>query len=102
MDRLDPDPQRSSWVRPFMLLPAAAPALDRPAELRAWYEDRESRRAAHAHIRSGAPLLLVVPVADCAYTLSVRPVRATEPRPPCRPLSGTDEEGIRAAVPGSE
>ncbi|MFJ7194385.1 MULTISPECIES: hypothetical protein [unclassified Streptomyces] len=73
-DRLDPDPQRSSWVRPFMLLPAVAPAVDRPAELRAWYEDRESQRAAHTHIRSGAPLLVVVPDVDCTYTLSVRSV----------------------------
>ncbi|GGV92827.1 hypothetical protein GCM10015535_54680 [Streptomyces gelaticus] len=73
-DRLDPDPQRSAWVRPFMLLPVAALAVDRPAELRTWYEDRESQRAAHAHIKSGNPLLVVVPDVDCAYTLSVRPV----------------------------
>ncbi|MEU2667646.1 hypothetical protein ABZ622_02075 [Streptomyces sp. NPDC007164] len=46
---------------------------DHLAELRAWYEDRESQRAAHAHIKSGAPLLVVVPDADCTYTLSVRP-----------------------------
>ncbi|MEU9315301.1 hypothetical protein [Streptomyces sp. NPDC048295] len=81
-DRLDPDPQRSSWVRPFMLLPAVSPTVDRPAELRAWYEDRESQRAAHAHIKSGAPLLVVVPDLDCTYTLSVRSVLSETPGVP--------------------
>ncbi|MET9658972.1 hypothetical protein [Streptomyces sp. NPDC006510] len=54
------------------------PRLGHLAELRAWYEDRESQRAAHAHIRSGAPLLVVVPDADCTYTLSVRPAPGPE------------------------
>jgi hypothetical protein len=48
--------------------------LDHLAELRAWYEDRECQRAAHAHIKSGAPLLVVVPDTDCTYTLSARSV----------------------------
>ncbi|MGW1409348.1 hypothetical protein [Streptomyces sp. NPDC002403] len=50
------------------------PRLGHLAELLAWYEDRESQRAAHAHIRTGAPLLVVVPDTDCTYTLSVRSV----------------------------
>ncbi|MEU4501474.1 hypothetical protein [Streptomyces sp. NPDC024089] len=36
----------------------------------AWYEDRQGRRAARAHIRSGNPSLVVVPDTDCTYTLS--------------------------------
>lgn len=48
------------------------PRLGHLAELRAWYEDRESQRAAQAHIKTGAPLLVVVPDTDCTYTLSVR------------------------------
>ncbi|MFF9541476.1 hypothetical protein ACF1BU_36125 [Streptomyces sp. NPDC014724] len=47
------------------------------AELRAWYEDRESQRAAQAHIKTGAPLLVVVHDTDCTYTLSVRSVEQT-------------------------
>ncbi|MER5357146.1 hypothetical protein [Streptomyces sp. NPDC002785] len=50
------------------------PRLGHLAELRAWYEDRESQHAAHAHIKTGAPLLVVVPDTDCTYTLSVRSV----------------------------
>lgn len=50
------------------------PYLGHLAELRAWYEDRESQRAAHAQIKTGAPLLVVVPDTDCTYTLSVRSV----------------------------
>ncbi|MFI5772914.1 hypothetical protein ACIA74_31255 [Streptomyces sp. NPDC051658] len=46
--------------------------LDHLAELRAWYEDRESQRAAHAHLKRGATLLVVVPDAGRTYTLSVR------------------------------
>ncbi|MFC9752819.1 hypothetical protein [Streptomyces sp. NPDC056921] len=42
------------------------------AELRAWYEDRATQRAARAHIRTGASFLLVVPDEGCTYTLSVR------------------------------
>lgn len=51
---------------------------DHLAELRAWCEDRESQRAARAHIRAGASFLLVVPDADCTYTLSVRPAPRAE------------------------
>ncbi|WP_329195562.1 hypothetical protein [Streptomyces sp. NBC_01435] len=72
VDRLGPDPQRLVWVRPFMCS-SADPALSHSGDLRAWYEDRESQRAARAHIKTGAPLLVVVPDVDCTYTLSVRP-----------------------------
>ncbi|MFD0338661.1 hypothetical protein ACFVH0_08175 [Streptomyces sp. NPDC127117] len=69
---------------------------DHLAELRAWYEDRESQRAAHAHLKSGAPLLVVVPDEDCTYTLSVRSVEqahATTLR--CRPGEGSRSESAR-------
>ncbi|MFE6663820.1 hypothetical protein ACFVFH_09650 [Streptomyces sp. NPDC057697] len=52
------------------------PRLGRAAELLAWYEDRESQRATHAHLKGGAELLVVLPYADCTYTLSVRPASA--------------------------
>ncbi|MFD8828272.1 hypothetical protein ACFV1C_38800 [Streptomyces sp. NPDC059605] len=75
VDRLDPDPRHSAWVTPSMRLPGAPGALgpDHCAELRAWYRDRDGQRAAHAHLKNGNPLLVVVPDADCTYTLSVRP-----------------------------
>ncbi|MFF2014062.1 hypothetical protein ACFVWY_34055 [Streptomyces sp. NPDC058195] len=47
-------------------------SLGHLADLRAWYEDRRSQRAAHALLKSGSPLLVVVPGTDCTYTLSVR------------------------------
>ncbi|MFE7615636.1 hypothetical protein [Streptomyces sp. NPDC057496] len=77
VDRLDPDPHRSAWVQPSMRLPEAPGILgsDHGAELRAWYQDRDGQRAAHAHLKSGHPLLVVVPDADCTYTLSVQPER---------------------------
>ncbi|MFB6874700.1 hypothetical protein [Streptomyces sp. NPDC056323] len=70
--------------------------VDHLAELRAWYEDRESQRAAHAHIKGGAPLLVVVPDEDCTYTVSVRSVaqaHATTLR--CRPGEGSPSEIAR-------
>ncbi|MFJ2894028.1 hypothetical protein ACIO87_03970 [Streptomyces sp. NPDC087218] len=72
VDRLDPDPHRSAWVQPSMRLPDT-PGPDHCAELRAWYQDQHGQRAAHAHLKNGHPLLVVVPDADCTYTLSVRP-----------------------------
>ncbi|MGW2111768.1 hypothetical protein [Streptomyces sp. NPDC001948] len=69
---------------------------DRLAELRAWYEDRESQRAAHAHIKGGAPLLVVVPDEDCTYTLSVRYVeQAHVTALRCRPGEGSTSEIAR-------
>ncbi|MCX5340760.1 hypothetical protein [Streptomyces atratus] len=82
VDRLGPDPY-----------------LGHLAELRAWYEDRESQRAAHAHIKTGAPLLVVVPDADCTYTLSVRSMAqapATAFR--CQPREGS-RSGIARCTP---
>ncbi|MFF3953685.1 hypothetical protein ACFYY1_10785 [Streptomyces sp. NPDC001890] len=69
---------------------------DQLAELRAWYEDRESQRAAHAHIKGGAPLLVVVPDEDCTYTLSVRYVeQAHVTALRCRPGEGSTSEIAR-------
>ncbi|MFB7208451.1 hypothetical protein [Streptomyces sp. NPDC056255] len=70
--------------------------VDHLAELRAWYGDRESQRAAHAHIKGGAPLLVVVPDEDCTYTVSVRSVeqaQATTLR--CCPGEGSRSEIAR-------
>ncbi|TXS66710.1 hypothetical protein [Streptomyces sp. sk2.1] len=78
VDRLDPDPARSAWVRPAMRLPDA-PGPDHSAELRAWYRDRNGQRAAHAHLKGGHPLLVVVPDVDCTYSLSVHPERTARP-----------------------
>ncbi|MFF5422226.1 hypothetical protein [Streptomyces misionensis] len=78
VDRLDPDPHHSAWVQPSMRLPGT-PGPDHSAELRAWYRDRNGQRAAHAHLKNGHPLLVVVPDADCTYTLSAHPERAARP-----------------------
>ncbi|MGW7705787.1 hypothetical protein [Streptomyces sp. NPDC054771] len=67
-----PGPGCSAWVQPLKRLPVGS-TPDRPAELRAWYEDRQGQRAAQAHIKSGNPFLVVVPDTDCTYTLSVHP-----------------------------
>lgn len=67
-----PDPARSAWAQPLTRLPVGS-TPDRPAELRAWYEDRQGQRAAQAHIKSGNPFLVVVPDTDFTYTLSVHP-----------------------------
>ncbi|MEU6012778.1 hypothetical protein ABZ826_01585 [Streptomyces sp. NPDC047515] len=75
------------------------PHLGHLAELRAWYEDRESQRAAHAHIKSGAPLLVVVPDTDCIYTLSVRSVeQASATTFRCHPGEGS-RSGIARCTP---
>ncbi|MFE3941268.1 hypothetical protein ACFXPV_05215 [Streptomyces sp. NPDC059118] len=78
----DPDPDSglgprpglgcSAWVQSLKRLPVGS-TPDRPAELRAWYEDRQGQRAAQAHIKNGNPFLVVVPDTDCTYTLSVHP-----------------------------
>ncbi|WP_413753438.1 hypothetical protein NRF20_26985 [Streptomyces sp. R-74717] len=87
-DRIDADPdadpdsdsgfgprsdlERSAGVQPLKRLPVGS-TPDRPAELRAWYEDRQGQRAAQAHIKGGNPFLVVVPDTDFTYTLSVHP-----------------------------
>ncbi|MFE7466754.1 hypothetical protein ACFU6R_21990 [Streptomyces sp. NPDC057499] len=70
------DLEGSAWVQPLRRLPVGSPP-GRPAELCAWYEDRRGQREAQAHVRSGNPLLVVVPDTDCTYTLSVRPSQKT-------------------------
>lgn len=67
-------------------------------ELLAWYDDRESQRAAHAHIKTGAPLLVVIPDADWTYTLSLRSVGGGS-RSPHRPPGGC--AGTSSWSPGS-
>ncbi|MFB6819586.1 hypothetical protein ACFCV8_34155 [Streptomyces sp. NPDC056347] len=69
------------------------PGLGHLADLRAWYEDRRSQRAAHALLKSGSPLLVVVPDADCTYTLSVRSAE----RASASPSDHHPGEGFRSA-----
>ncbi|MEE1929255.1 hypothetical protein V1J52_13885 [Streptomyces sp. TRM 70351] len=82
-DRLDPDPQRSAWVRPFMRRPSV-PAPDCPTGLRAWVAEPDGERMARAHVKAGHPLCVAFPDEDCTYTLSVWPVHlpADEPAQP--------------------
>lgn len=77
-DRLDPDPNRSTWVRPAMRQ-AAVPAPDCPTELRGWADDPAEQRAARTRVKDGDPLFVVVPDVDCTYTLSVWPIRLPSP-----------------------
>ncbi|MCX5109252.1 hypothetical protein OOK13_12060 [Streptomyces sp. NBC_00378] len=70
--------------------------VDHLAELRAWYEDRETQRTARAHIKGGAPLLVVVPDEDCTYTVSVRSAeQAHGTTLCCRPGEGSPSEIAR-------
>ncbi|MFF2848756.1 hypothetical protein ACFVT5_20880 [Streptomyces sp. NPDC058001] len=75
-DRLDPDPNRSPWVRKAMRK-TSVPEPDSPTQLRVWVGNPAKQQAARDRIKSGYPLLLLVPDTDCAYTLSIRP-----PHPP--------------------
>ncbi|MGW7542228.1 hypothetical protein ACWGKQ_14060 [Streptomyces sp. NPDC054770] len=77
-DRLDPDPQRSRWVQPFMEQPNAS-SPDGPTQLRLWCMDRWEQQAARKRIKDGDPLFLVVEDADCRYTLSVWPIQVPAP-----------------------
>ncbi|GAB3951752.1 hypothetical protein [Streptomyces sparsus] len=80
-DRLDPDPQHSAWVRPFMRLPSV-PLPDCPTGLRVWAADQGGQREARRHIRSGRLLSATFSDADCTYTLSVLPVLLPTDKPP--------------------
>ncbi len=79
-DRLDPDPQRSAWVRPTMRR-AVVPVPDCPAELRAWAAGPEGPRAAREHLKAGHPLFAAFTDEDCTYTLSAWPVRLPADEP---------------------
>ncbi|MBW1603387.1 hypothetical protein JJV70_15005 [Streptomyces sp. JJ66] len=84
--RLDPDPARSAWARP-VTRQSSVPLPDAPAELRAWAgrPDPAGERAACAYLTAGYALALVVPDADCTYTLSLRPVSLPAPAPRLTP-----------------
>ncbi|MGW1229663.1 hypothetical protein [Streptomyces sp. NPDC002530] len=84
-DRLDPDPERSAWVQPEMLV-GTAPVPDCPAELRVWADSVEEPEA-REYIKSGHPLCETFPDADCTYSLSVCPV-ILPAADPYRPLPG--------------
>ncbi|WP_431783249.1 hypothetical protein [Streptomyces chumphonensis] len=86
-DRLDPDPHRAAWVRPFMRMPTV-PAPDAPALLRAWAAASAGRSPAREYLKAGRPLSATFPDTDCTYTLSIHPARSlteqpTSPRPGC-------------------
>ncbi|WP_340558593.1 hypothetical protein [Streptomyces sp. GSL17-111] len=74
-DRLDPDPHRTAWVRPFMRMPTV-PAPDAPTLLRAWAAASAGRGPAREHLKAGRPLSATFPDADCTYTLSIHPARS--------------------------
>ncbi|WP_405796764.1 hypothetical protein [Streptomyces sp. NBC_01506] len=84
-DRLDPDPERSAWVTPWIRVtpapaPAPAPVSDGCAELAFWAEDPDTYRSARDQLRQGAPLFVVITDCGCRYTLTVRPFgRANNP-----------------------
>ncbi|MBR7673410.1 hypothetical protein KDA82_10345, partial [Streptomyces daliensis] len=77
---VDPDPERSAWVQPFMRADRV-PVLGFPAELWAWAEEFEEREA-REHIKGGHPLFETFPDADCTYSLSVWPVHLRSHGPP--------------------
>ncbi|MEV7831572.1 hypothetical protein AB0P12_13230 [Streptomyces subrutilus] len=77
-DRLDPDPERSEWVMPWMSVDPV-PVPDTPAELRIWAEGPEEQQAARDQLKEGAPLSVVVPGKGCRFTLSVWPVAVPSP-----------------------
>ncbi|WP_405793367.1 hypothetical protein [Streptomyces sp. NBC_01506] len=84
VDRLDPDPERSAWVTPWMLVDPA-PVPDGCAELSFWAEDPGAYQAARDQLREGAPLSVVITDNGCRYTLTVWPVLV--PPPECVPTA---------------
>ncbi|MFF2849549.1 hypothetical protein ACFVT5_24915 [Streptomyces sp. NPDC058001] len=90
-NRLDPDPAHSPWLPPAARQ-ATATGPDCPTELRTWAEDRHRQRVARERIKAGHPLFVVVPDADCTYTLlacrhlppgqTMHQCEATTPVPP--------------------
>lgn len=78
-DRLDPDPERSAWVKPWMRVDPV-PLPDCPAELRFWADAPEGHQAARDQLRDGAPLSVVVPDNGCRYTLTIWPVTVPPPK----------------------
>lgn len=78
-DRLDPDPEHSAWVMPWMRVDPA-PVPDCPTELRFWTADPEEHQAAREQLKEGAPLSVVIPDSGCRYTLTVWPVTVPPPK----------------------
>ncbi|WP_405614348.1 hypothetical protein OG292_16570 [Streptomyces sp. NBC_01511] len=87
-DRLDPDPERSAWVKPWMRV-APAPVPDGPAELRSWAGDPEEQRAARDQLKADDPLSVVIADNGCRYTLTVWPVAV--PLPESSPAQPADD-----------
>nr|WP_205616040.1 hypothetical protein [Streptomyces harenosi] len=77
-DGLDPDPGVSSWFHAHAC--EADPTEDAPTALRDWAADPDEERVARGHIKAGHPLLVTALDLDCAYTLSVRPIRVPAER----------------------
>ncbi|MFD5895921.1 hypothetical protein [Streptomyces sp. NPDC060366] len=91
-DRLDPDPKRSAWVKPWMCV-NPAPIPDGPTELRFWAEDPDEHQAARDQLKEGAPLSVVIPDNGCRFTLTVWPVAV--PPPEASPTQPADEQPTR-------
>ncbi|WP_202442189.1 MULTISPECIES: hypothetical protein [unclassified Streptomyces] len=72
-DRLDPDPERSPWVKPWMRVDTV-PKPDCPTEFRFWSLDPEEHQAARDQLKEGAPFSTVIPDKGCRFTLTVWPV----------------------------
>lgn len=78
-DGLDPDPERSAWVEPWMCVNPGVP--DCPTKLRAWIGDRGERQAARDQLAEGAPLSVVISDSGCRFTLMAWPVDVPQPEP---------------------
>ncbi|MFE9612683.1 hypothetical protein [Streptomyces sp. NPDC006012] len=77
-DRLDPAPERSAWVKPWMQV-GTVPVPDCPTEFRFWIEDPDEHHAARVQLKDGAPLSVVIPDKGCRFTLTVWPVAVSRP-----------------------
>ncbi|MFD7107282.1 hypothetical protein [Streptomyces celluloflavus] len=77
-DRLDPDPERSAWVKPWMQV-GTVPVPDCPTEFRFWTEGPDEHHAARDQLKGGAPLSVVIPDKGCRFTLTVWPVAVPPP-----------------------
>ena len=92
-DRLDPDPERSTWVQPWMRTDMV-PVPDCPAELRFWATSPKECQSACDQLEAGAPLSVVIPDSGCHYTFAAWAV-AVPPPTVARPMDGRQSAGPR-------
>ncbi|MEW5356001.1 hypothetical protein [Streptomyces sp. 16-176A] len=91
-DRLDPDPERSAWVKSWMQM-GTVPVPDCPTELRFRVEDADEQHSARDQLKDGAPLSVVIPDKGCRFTLTVWPVAVPRPSPAprCPPMTASPQ-----------